>query len=284
MATIPSGYELIDAGAGRKLERFGRFVLDRPCGQAVWRPALPEARWSAADAHFSRENGSRWHFRTPAVKEGWTCPVGGLAFRLRPTDFGHVGLFPEHSRCWRLIEEAAAKARQTGRRLNVLNLFAYTGGATLAAAAAGCAVCHLDASPKSVAWARENAAASHLEEAPIRWIVDDVRKFLQREMRRGRKYDGVILDPPSFGRGSNQELFTIDSGMMEVLDLVRQSLSEAPAFVLLTCHTPGYTPLVLSHLVSQTLPAGQCATGEMTLPAADAVLPVPSGAYAWWTP
>ncbi len=284
MTTEPSGYELIDAGAGRKLERFGRYVLDRPCSQAVWRPALPASRWAAADAHFSRENGSRWQFRTSAVKEGWTCPIDGLSFRLRPTDFGHVGLFPEHSRCWSLIGAAAEDARQKGRRLNVLNLFAYTGGATLAAAQAGCTVCHLDASPKSVAWARENAAASHLEEAPIRWIVDDVRKFLQREMRRDRKYDGIILDPPSFGRGSNQELFTIDSGMMEVLDLVRQSLSETPAFVLLTCHTPGYTPLVLSHLVSQNLPEGHCATGEMTLPAAVAVLPVPSGAYAWWTP
>jgi len=282
--TAPSEYQLIDAGAGRKLERFGRYLLDRPCSQAVWKPTLSPERWAKADAFFSREHGSHWQFRNSAVREGWECTLEGLTFRLRPTDFGHVGIFPEHSRCWRMVAEAAAQAKGNHRQLSVLNLFAYTGGATLAAAAAGCAVCHLDASPKSVTWGRENAAASHLDAAPIRWIVDDVRKFLLREMRRGRKYDGIILDPPSFGRGTNQELFQIDSGMIEVLELCRQSLSEKPAFVMLTCHTPGYTPLVLSHLMAQNFDGGKCLTGETVLPSPPDVLAVPSGAFAWWTP
>ena len=279
-----SEYQLIDAGAGRKLERFGRYVLDRPCSQAVWKPALSPERWAKADALFSREHGSHWQFRNNALRDGWECTLEGLTFRLRPTDFGHVGIFPEHSRCWRMVTQAALQAKAQQRQLSVLNLFAYTGGATLAAAAAGCTVCHLDASPKSVSWARENAAASRLDAAPVRWIVDDVRKFLLREMRRGRKYDGIILDPPSFGRGTNQELFQIDSGMIEVLDLCRQSLSDNPAFVMLTCHTPGYTPLVLSHLMAQNFGGGKCLTGEMALPSSPDVLAVPSGAYAWWTP
>ena len=276
-------YELLDAGDGRKLERFGRFVLDRPCAQAVWHPQQDQRLWTQADAFFTREHDAHWQFRTPAVRNGWTCTLNGVSMLLHPTDFGHVGMFPEHSFGWGRMQQALRKAKRTTPP-SVLNLFAYSGGATLAAAQAGAEVCHLDAARKMVDWARENATLNHLQDAPIRWITDDVQKFLKREIRRGRHYDGIVLDPPSFGRGTNQELFQIDNNMLEVLDLCRQVLSEHPLFVLLTCHTPGYTPLVLTHLVTQLLPAGHIDAGEMTLPASPKVFAVPSGTYAWWTP
>ena len=203
--------------------------------------------------------------------------------QLRPTDFGHVGIFPEHSFGWAKMQEEIRRTPQP-EKPSILNLFAYSGGATLAAAQSGAAVCHLDASKKMVEWARENARLNHLDEAPIRWITDDVQKFLKREIRRGRRYDGIVLDPPSFGRGTNQELFQIDDNMLEVLDLCRQVLAERPLFVLLTCHTPGYTPMVLTHLVTQQLPPGQIEAGEMALPAAPGTYAVPSGTYAWWKP
>lgn len=276
-------YELLDAGDGRKLERFGRFMLDRPCAQAVWHPQHDQRFWAQADAYFTREHGAHWQFRTPAVRNGWECTLNGVSMLLHPTDFGHVGMFPEHSFGWGKMQQAIRASKRSAQP-SVLNLFAYSGGATLAAAQAGAEVCHLDASRKMVDWARDNAAINHLQDAPIRWITDDVQKFLKREIRRGRHYDGIVLDPPSFGRGTNQELFQIDNNMLEVLDLCRQVLNNHPLFVLLTCHTPGYTPLVLTHLATQLLPPGQITAGEMTLPAAPTVFAVPSGTYAWWTP
>lgn len=278
MAT--DAYQLLDSGGGRKLERFGEFVLDRPCAQAVWRPRLPESQWRNAHGYFTREQGNHWEFRKREMRQGWQCTVGNVRFLLKPTDFGHVGVFPEHSLGWQLIQEAAQ--RHGERQLSVLNLFAYSGGATLAAAAAGCQVCHLDASKKMVEWARENAAINGLTDAPIRWIVDDVFKFVQREERRGRRYDGIVLDPPSFGRGTNQELFQIDAAMLELLEHCRRLLSDNPAFVMLSCHTPGYTPVVLDNLVRQTLPPGKRTAGEMILPAAPGADALPSGCYLWW--
>ncbi|MGN0867771.1 MAG: class I SAM-dependent methyltransferase [Oligosphaeraceae bacterium] len=278
-----SQYQFLDAGAGRKLERFGPWVLARPCAQAVWRPQFP-ALWNEADALFSREQGAHWQFREPRLREGWHCTLGGLEFFLKPTDFGHVGVFPEHLLGWRMVQGALRRFPGPDAP-SVLNLFAYSGGATLACAQAGAQVCHLDASRKMTDWARDNARINRLEQAPIRWIVDDVTKFLKRELRRGRRYDGIILDPPSFGRGTSQELFQIDACMLELLELCREILSPRPLFLLLTCHTPGYTPLVLSHLATQTLPPGEIRSGEMALPVEDpGVMAVPSGAYAFWQP
>ena len=272
-------YALLDTGASRKLERFGSYVLDRPCAQAVWRPALNTAEWSKADAFFTREQGNRWEFRR-ALPESWICAVGGIRFQVRPTDFGHIGVFPEHALGWQWMRQAVTAA---GRPLSVLNLFAYSGGATLALAKAGCEVCHLDAARKMVDWAHRNAEENDLGQAPIRWIVDDVRKFLQRETRRGRRYDGIVLDPPSFGRGTNQELFKIDDNLLELLGLCWQVLAPNPAFVFLSCHTPGYTPLVLQHLVSQIAGGGSLEAGEMVIEALPGALPLPSGSYAAWT-
>ncbi|HQL87746.1 MAG TPA: class I SAM-dependent methyltransferase [Lentisphaeria bacterium] len=272
-------YSLLDTGAGRKLERFGDYVLDRPCAQAVWRPALRPSEWSQADAFFTREQGNRWEFRRP-LPESWICVVGGIRFQVRPTDFGHIGVFPEHVLGWQWMTRAIAGV---GRSLSVLNLFAYSGGATLALAKVGCEVCHLDAARKMVDWARRNAEENGLGQAPIRWIVDDVRKFLLREVRRGRRYDGIVLDPPSFGRGANQELFKIDDNLLELLGLCWQVLTPTPVFVFLSCHTPGYTPLVLQHLISQIASGGSLEAGEMVIEAAPGALPLPSGSYAAWT-
>ncbi len=274
-----NGYELLDSGNGAKLERFGEVVLARPCAQAVWQPQRP-ARWKDADATFDREEGNRWHGRSRLPKE-WAIDVDGTRFRLSGTDFGHLGIFPEQRAQWAWIRETVAAAH---RPLRVLNLFAYSGGSTLAAARAGAEVCHLDASKGMVQWARANAALNGLESHPIRWIVDDAHKFLNREIRRGRRYDGIILDPPTYGRGGNGETYKIERDLTETLRLCRALLSDAPRFLLLSAHTPGHTPVVLSNVLTQALRGlgGAVSAGEMLLTGAPDVFPLPSGAYARW--
>lgn len=274
-----NGYELLDSGNGAKLERFGEVVLARPCAQAVWQPQRP-ARWKDADATFDREEGNRWHGRSRLPKE-WAIDVDGTRFRLSGTDFGHLGIFPEQRAQWAWIRETVAAAH---RPLRVLNLFAYSGGSTLAAARDGAEVCHLDASKGMVQWARANAALNGLESHPIRWIVDDAHKFLNREVRRGRRYDGIILDPPTYGRGGNGETYKIERDLTETLRLCRALLSDAPRFLLLSAHTPGHTPVVLSNVLTQALRGlgGAVSAGEMLLTGAPDVFPLPSGAYARW--
>jgi 23S rRNA (cytosine1962-C5)-methyltransferase len=278
-------YSLLDSGNQDKLERFGDYILVRPCAQAVWRPALPEHVWKAADAKFTREQGNRWN-TTRSFPASWDTALNGLTFKVVPTDFGHVGLFPEHASQWSWMEE---RIREAPQRSKVLNLFAYTGGATLAAARAGADVCHLDASRASVAWARENAARNSLQDRPIRWIIEDVVKFLHRELKRAVRYDGIILDPPSFGRGCQGEVFKIERDLQEILQLSRRLLSDRPLFVIFTSHTPGFSPLVMQHLLQQTLHGlnGVIEVGEMVLPIhhqekGSSILPVPSGTFARW--
>jgi len=282
-----SGYELLDSGDGRKLERFGPWVLARPCAQAAWRPRRDAASWDGAHATFDREDGQRWTTRAD-VPESWEIELEGLRLRLSRTDFGHVGVFPEQRESWRWIAERvrAAKERRRGGDVSLLNVFAYSGGATLAAARAGASVCHVDASRGMVSWASGNAKLSGLQDAPIRWIVDDARKFLQREERRGRRYDAVVLDPPTFGRGAKGEVYKIDEGLRDTLDACSRLLADDAAAFLLTSHTPGYTPVVLENLVGQTVAgrAGRIEGGEMLLAGADDVLPLPSGAFARWAP
>lgn len=281
-----SDYELLDSGRGRKLERFGPVTLARPCAQAIWQPQLPEARWRAADAGFYREGSkTRWTGRE-RLPERWFIQVDGLIFQLSSTDFGHLGIFPEQRDQWQFIsEQCAAYAQRYRRPARVINLFAYSGGSTLAAARAGAEVCHVDASKGMVQWARENAALNNLSEAPIRWIVDDVGKFLERELRRQRRYDMVILDPPSYGRGAKGEVFKIEDDLPRILHTIRALLSPEPLGVLLSCHTPGLTPIALSHLLNQEFPVepGSVTYGEMVLRGTrHSVLPVPSGSYARW--
>ena len=274
-----NGYELLDSGNSAKLERFGEVVLARPCAQAVWQPQRP-ARWKSADATFDREDGNRWHGRNRLPQE-WVIDVDGTCFRLSGTDFGHLGIFPEQRAQWTWICETVAAA---GRPVRVLNLFAYSGGSTLAAARGGAEVCHLDASKGMVQWARANAALNGLESHPIRWIVDDAHKFLNREIRRGRRYDGIILDPPTYGRGGNGETYKIERDLTETLRLCRALLSDSPLFLLLSAHTPGHTPIVLGNVLTQALRGlgGAVTSGEMVLAGAPDVFLLPSGAYARW--
>ncbi len=274
-------YQLLDSGHGRKLERFGRVVLDRPCAQAVWSPA-DKSRWKKADAFFTRKSGLEWRGREQ-LPEAWVATVNGIRMKLSTTDFGHLGVFPETRAMWDWVT-STLQAEQPRRSapLHFLNLFAYSGGATLAAARAGAHCCHVDASKGMVQWARENARLNDLEDHPIRWIVDDVNKFLQREIRRGRRYDAILLDPPSFGRGKGGELYKIEQALLETLELVKGVLSEQPCFVYLTSHTPGFSPIVLDNLLRQLLPPGKLECGEMLLTGESSALPVPSGTWARW--
>lgn len=268
-------YELLDSGDGRKLERFGGYVLARPCSQALWRPSLAATDWARADATFDREDGNRWHGRGNLPRE-WNITTAGMAFRLGGTDFGHLGIFPEQRAQWRWIREQVASAART-RPVSVLNLFAYSGGSTVAAALGGAEVCHLDASKGMVEWARGNARLNGLADRPIRWIVDDAHKFMRREIRRGRAYDAIILDPPTFGRGAGGETYKIERDLKDTLSMVRDLLSDRPAFVLFSSHTPGLSRIVAENLLSQLLPAARIESGEMLLEGG--ARPCPSGVY-----
>lgn len=273
-------YELLDSGDGRKLERYGDVVLARPCAQAVWKPKDPRL-WETALASFDRVEGLNWQGRRN-ISGSWTVEIAGVKMKLSPTDFGHLGVFPETRALWHWIRSTLSERRQTGRTARFLNLFAYSGGATLAAAQAGAPCCHLDASKGMVDWARENAALNQLENAPIRWIVDDVIKFLRREVKRNNRYDAILLDPPSFGRGKKGELYKIEESLMETLDLVHQVLSDDPCFVLLTSHTPGFSPIVLGNLLRQYHQGGTLESGEMLLTGKPGTMEVPNGNWARW--
>lgn len=264
-----NSYELLDSGEGKKLERFGAHVLARPAAQAVWRPEQSE--WQP-DASFTREGQKSWEGKLP---DTWVVEVAGVKFKLSTTDFGHLGIFPEQATFWEWLQGVVKPGHE------ILNLFAYSGGSTLACAKAGGKVCHLDASKGMVEWARENAQLNQLEKAPIRWIIEDVNKFLGRELKRGHLYDGIILDPPSFGRGAKGEIFKIEEHILELLDLVRALLVEKPLFVLFSCHTPGFTPLVMHHLLSDMMRGkrGMIDFGEMML---QGKRPLPSGTFARW--
>lgn len=279
-----NSYALIDSGHGRKLERFGKFVTSRPCSQAVWKPLLSEKEWASADAIFMRESDTKWIFANSEANQPWQIEVAGVKFKIAPTDFGHLGIFPEQKPFWEWIQETIKTGLKKRSDINVLNLFAYSGGSTLAAAHAGAHVCHLDASKGMVSWARENASLNMLEAAPIRWIVEDVSKFLQRELRRGKRYDAIILDPPSFGRGSSGEIFKIEEHLEGILQMCRNLLSEQPLFILFSCHTPGFSPIVMHHLLSQAMDGikGNIDSGEMVLEGLHNVLPLPSGTFARW--
>ncbi len=289
---MKNDYELLDSGDGRKLERFGKYVLARPCSQAMWRPTLSPAEWRAADASFDREDGNNWHGRANLPKE-WQIETVGIRFKLGGTDFGHLGIFPEQRAQWKWIREMVGKRKREGRNVSALNLFAYSGGSTLAAALGGAETCHLDASKGMVEWARENARLNGLAEAPIRWIVDDAHKFMKREIRRGRKYDAIILDPPTFGRGAGGEMYKIERDLKETLSLVRDLLSETPLFVLFSSHTPGLSQIVAENILTQLFPSAKLESGEMLLEPSSSVshppsllhpFPCPSGIYcrAMW--
>ena len=275
-------YQLLDFGAGRKLERFGAFLLDRYAPPAEDARKSNAAAWQDADARYERtqQDQGRWK---PAngLPPTWTINHGELVFELRPTPFGHVGLFPEQAANWDWIAKQVARA---SRQLRILNLFAYTGGSTLAAAATGAEVVHVDAAKNTVAWARRNAELSGLTEKPIRWLAEDAKKFAERELRRGNRYDAVILDPPSYGHGPKGETWKITRDLHSLLITCAKLTEGRRAFMLLSCHSPGFEPpeveAILADAVFGTCQAGATAR-PLTVPCADGRL-LPSGIVASW--
>jgi len=271
-------YELIDCSAGERLERWGQYTLIRPDPQAIWQTAKTHPGWAMADARYERSSkgGGRWI--SGSLPGRWEVSYGELTFNLSLMNFKHTGLFPEQAVNWEFIAE---KIRSAGREINVLNLFAYTGGATIAAAAAGANVCHVDASRGMVARARENAKSSDLEDAPIRWIVDDCAKFIEREIRRGRKYDALIMDPPSYGRGPSGEVWKLEDDLYGFVNLCKGVLSDNPLFVLINSYTTGLSPMTLTY-ITQALLGGQAESRELGLPVTQSGLILPCGASCRW--
>ncbi len=276
-------YELLDSGDGAKLERFGKYILVRPDKGIYWQRALPAQHWEDVDAIFQQpESGEgRWVQRR-SVPERWLMRYGELTFWAKLTPFRHTGVFPEQQPQWEWIDQQIRSARAP---VNVLNLFAYTGIATLAAAAAGANVTHVDASKPTLAWARENAIAAGMQERPIRWILDDALKYVRRESRRGRRYDGIILDPPVFGRGPKGEVWRFEKSFPLLLDACKEILSDRPRFVLLTAYAIEESSLLLYNLLSDWMKArgGKITAGELVLQDSAAQRPLSSAIYARWS-
>ena len=270
-------YEVIDCSAGEKLERWGSYILVRPDPQVIWDTPKTEIGWRKRNAHYHRnkKGGGEWEFFD--LPEQWSIRYRSLTFQLKPFSFKHTGLFPEQAVNWDWFSE---KIRQAGRPIKVLNLFAYTGGATLAAAAAGASVTHVDASKGMVTWAKENAASSGLSDAPIRWIVDDCVKFVEREIRRGNHYDAVIMDQPSYGRGPKGEIWKIEDSIYPLITLCAKLLSEKPLFFLVNSYTTGLQPAVLHYMLGTALKKyrGNVTADEIGLPVSATGLVLPCGA------
>lgn len=275
-------YEVIDTSCGEKLERWGRYILLRPDPQVIWKTEKTVPEWNRLNGHYHRSSkgGGEWEFFK--LPEEWTISYRELNFRLKPFSFKHTGLFPEQAVNWDWCSE---RIREAGRPVKVLNLFAYTGGATLAAASAGASVTHVDASKGMVTWAKENAAASHLEDAPVRWLVDDCVKFVEREIRRGNKYDGIIMDPPSYGRGPKGEIWKIEESIYPFVELAAQLLSDDALFFLINSYTTGLQPAVLSYMLSTVIRkkhGGEVQSSEIGLPVSSNGLVLPCGATGRW--
>ena len=275
-------YELLDCGDGEKLERWGRQILVRPDPQAIWEAPRRSSAWQNPDARYLRSNTGGGHWERRKLPEQWTVQYVELTFNVKPMNFKHTGLFPEQAVNWDFVME---KIRRAGRPIQVLNLFAYTGGATVACAAAGASVCHVDAAKGMVAWAKENARSSGLADAPIRWIVDDCAKFVEREIRRGRRYDAIIMDPPSYGRGPSGEVWKLEQNLYPFVKLCAGVLSDDPLFVILNSYTTGLAPSVLGYilnlLVSGTY-GGHTECAELGLPVTETGMALPCGATGRW--
>jgi 23S rRNA (cytosine1962-C5)-methyltransferase len=278
-------YEVIDCSKGEKLERWGDYVLVRPDPQVIWDTPKQETGWRKKNGHYHRsaKGGGEWEFfNLPKEWEiKYLLPIGKeLTFRLKPFSFKHTGLFPEQAANWDWFSTLIRDAVNKGRNVKVLNLFAYTGGATLAAAAAGASVTHVDASKGMVTWAKENAAVSGLSEAPIRWLVDDCVKFVEREIRRGNHYDAIIMDPPSYGRGPKGEIWKIEESIYPLVSICSQILSKDPLFFLISSYTTGLQPAVLTYMMSTALKSfgGTAESDEIGLPVSSNGLVLPCGA------
>ena len=275
-------YELLSCGGGEKLERWGRQILVRPDPQAIWEADKRSKLWRQANARYSRSSTGGGHWEKNDLPQSWPIRYKELTFQVKPMNFKHTGLFPEQGANWDFAMEAI---RSAGRPIRVLNLFAYTGGASVACARAGASVCHVDAAKGMVAWARENAKLSGLADAPIRWIVDDCAKFVEREIRRGRRYDAIIMDPPSYGRGPGGEVWKLEQNLWPFVSLCAGVLSDDPLFVLINSYTTGLSASVLSYVTESIFTkkfGGRSDSQELGLPVTDSGLVLPCGASCRW--
>lgn len=286
MSSTFSSYSLIDSGNFQKLEQVGPFRLVRPSPQAVWQPRLSDSVWDKVDARFNRFSGGegKWTILSKNMPRRWTIEYGGLKLLMELTDFGHLGLFPEQLMNWQRIRRLCHNGSHNGKDFQVLNLFAYTGGSSLAAAQGGAKVAHVDASKTSIQWGRENAEANQLQDAPIRWLLDDVQKFAGRELRRERRYHGIILDPPSFGRGSKGEVWKIEDDLHMLLAMLKDLLAEDFKFILLSSHSNGYTPIAMQNLLTSMIGSaeGRFISEEMLVLEENSDRALPSGACSWF--
>lgn len=290
VATNWKDYEVIDTSQGEKLERWGKYILCRPDPQVIWNTPKTLKEWKRLNAHYHRSSkgGGEWEFFD--LPKEWSIKYNDLTFNLKPFSFKHTGLFPEQAVNWdwfsKIIKDAKATSKYKDRPIKVLNLFAYTGGATVSAAKAGANVTHVDASKGMVTWAKENAVSSNLGEAPIRWLVDDCVKFVEREIRRGNKYDGIIMDPPSYGRGPKGEIWKIEESVYPFIELCTQILAPDALFFLINSYTTGLQPAVLSYMLNTAIVdkfGGQVESDEIGLKVSSNNLYLPCGASGRWT-
>ena len=275
-------FELIDCSDGEKLERWGQYYLVRPDPQAIWLTPRTNEHWLNSNARYHRSESGGGSWNKGRLPESWKISYGNLTFLVKPMNFKHTGLFPEQAVNW---DWAADRIRTAGRKISVLNLFAYTGGATVACGKAGASVCHVDAAKDMVAWGKENASASGLSDAPIRWIVDDCARFVEREIRRGRRYDAIIMDPPSYGRGPGGEVWKLEKDLWPFVSLCANVLSDNPLFVLINSYTTGLSPTVLSYITESIFTkkfGGSSEAQELGLPVTDSGLTLPCGAACRW--
>ncbi len=281
-------YELLDCSDGERLERWGKFILIRPDPQVIWRDMKDSPAWKKADAVYSRSKAGGGSWSQSKLPSEWriSYPLGGdddVKFIIKPTGFKHTGLFPEQAVNWDWFYDLIKNA---GRKIRVLNLFAYTGGATVAVAKAGAEVCHVDASKGMVAQAKQNMALNGLADAPCRYIVDDCKKFCEREIRRGSRYDAVIMDPPSYGRGPNGEVWKLEESISDLIKITSEVLSDKPLFFLLNSYTTGLSPATVGYMLNSVLSSkfgGKTETGELGLPVSQTGGALPCGASARWT-
>ncbi|UHA73040.1 class I SAM-dependent methyltransferase [Paenibacillus sp. 481] len=283
MAQDWNDYELIDTGGGEKLERWGDVVLRRPDPQIIWPLEKETNNWRNIHGHYHRSSagGGQWDMKKP-VPERWTIRYRDLQFYIRPTSFKHTGLFPEQAVNWAWMMD---KIAQANRPIKVLNLFAYTGGASVACAHAGAEVCHVDAAKGMVQWAKENMQLSGLNDRPVRFITDDVFKFVQREQRRGNKYDAIIMDPPSYGRGPSGETWKLEQNLYPFVEFCTTIMSDNPLFMLINSYTTGLSPSVLDNVLSMTMKkryGGKLTSGEIGLPITQSGLALPCGILGRW--
>lgn len=276
-------YEILDMANGEKLERWKNIVLVRPDPQIIWKDKTFPEKWNKANAVYKRSNkgGGGWNYKTK-LPESWQIKYKDLTFNIKPMGFKHTGLFPEQAVNW---DWMINKIKNAKRPIKVLNLFAYTGGATVACLYAGASVCHVDSSKGMVAWAKENVASSKLQNKPVRYIVDDVVKFVQREIRRGNKYDAIIMDPPSYGRGAKGEVWQFEENIYDLVELCTNVLSDNPLFFLINSYTTGISSKVLENILNLTVNRknkGMVTSGEVGLPMENSELVLPCGIYGRW--